>query len=199
MKGYKIIFAIDENVATKRLLATLEIPDDAQTNTKRNNIINAQYAKYRCNKALVVSIVCVETNVEESRGVSGFWDKTLEYRVGEMVQTDFDVDVNNVCGKGIHFFLNKQRALTYRTCYPIWTLRNSKKCIVLERKCQDGTHFIYGSDGHVNTEVTVVDGHIVKHLDFWFDRTHDKSFAYETLLEHDIIVSRQPVYWSNKQ
>ncbi len=49
--GYKIAIANGN-----RVLVTLKIPNDATTNISRTGIKDKNYASYRCNKAIVISI-----------------------------------------------------------------------------------------------------------------------------------------------
>ena len=109
MLGYKVAKSFG-----KRVVITLEIPEDAITNMKRTNIVHAETAKYRTMKAKVIKI-------EDSDGktyneaVSFNYDKnSLTYKLDEeLVCHDFDMNLEDVCSKGIHFFLSKQMAETY--------------------------------------------------------------------------------------
>ena len=129
MLGYKAA----KNGET-RVLVTLEIPEDALTNICRTNIVNRDTAKYRTNKAKVISI-------EDSDGkkytsaITGFYDnKSLTYNVGEEVVSDeYDKDIENVCSSGIHFCLNKHVAELYgldkieNGLYQQWYDNNGRK------------------------------------------------------------------------
>ncbi len=113
MIGYKIgqITLGDTQI---RVLITLEIPNDAQTNLNRTDIKDKKYAKYRCNKALVISIEDNKGNKHENAFSSIYNEKSIEYKVGEKVEEpNYDKDIDIVCGEGIHFFLNKEIALLY--------------------------------------------------------------------------------------
>jgi antitoxin component YwqK of YwqJK toxin-antitoxin module len=110
MLGYKVAKSFG-----KRVVITLEIPEDAITNVKRTNIVHAETAKYRTMKAKVIKI-------EDSDGktyneaVSFNYDKnSLTYTLDEeLVCHDFDMNLEDVCSKGIHFFLTKQMAETFQ-------------------------------------------------------------------------------------
>jgi antitoxin component YwqK of YwqJK toxin-antitoxin module len=97
-----------------RVLITLEIPRDALTNMNRTNVVNKQTAKYRTNKAKVLNIFDSNGN-KYTTAKSGFYDKgILEYRVGELIiEPNFDTNLEEVCSKGIHFFLDKKVAEEY--------------------------------------------------------------------------------------
>ena len=109
MLGYKIAKSFG-----KRVVITLEIPEDAITNVNRKNIVNAETAKYRTMKAKVIKI-------EDSDGktyneaVSFNYDKnSITYKLDEeLVCHDFDMNLENACGAGIHFVLSKSLAETY--------------------------------------------------------------------------------------
>ena len=89
MLGYKIAKSFG-----KRVVITLEIPEDAVTNLKRSNIVNAETAKYRTMKAKVIKI-------EDSDGktyneaVSFNYDKnSITYKLDEeLVCHDFDMNL----------------------------------------------------------------------------------------------------------
>ena len=64
--------------------------------------------KCRCSEALVLEI---EDGLKET---ASDYDKNFIYKVGEIVKVeDFNPDRWVECGKGIHFFMNKQNAINY--------------------------------------------------------------------------------------
>jgi len=176
MIGYKIVF--DINNKHKRLLATLQIPEDALTNIGRTGLVDTKYAKHRCNKALVVSLENTTTEQQSEKsytGVSAYWEKQLNYIVGEMVEiSDFNPDLQNECTKGIHFFLDKQRALEYRLFGVRWT--TLRKHLSLQLICEEQiptqiptpilTKVVdYYGDGSFKHELTLQGQTIVKLID----------------------------------
>ena len=107
MLGYKIA----QNKDFKRVLVTLEIPKDAKTNLNRRYIANKYTSKYRCNKAKVLKI---EDEIQEYQEANSIYDNTFIYIVGEdVVEKNYDEQNEVICGKGLHFFLDKQVALFY--------------------------------------------------------------------------------------
>ena len=113
MLGYKVA----KSLLDKKVIITLEIPEDAITNMKRKDIFNAETAQYRTNKALVIKI---EDNdgVTYDEAESLFVDKKkkLKYIVNkEVTSDDFDMNLEDVCAAGIHFFLSKDIAKNYPT------------------------------------------------------------------------------------
>ena len=109
MIGYKI--ASSEG---KRVLVTLEIPSDANTNLDRKRLKDKMCAKYRCDKAFVLCIEDEEGKKYKSASTSIFSFKKIKYVLEEEIfEKDYNKDVNVVCGEGIHFFLSKEVALLY--------------------------------------------------------------------------------------
>ena len=113
MLGYKIAQVRLNNKENKRVLITLEIPNDAKTNINRENIFDPIKAKYRSNKVKVIKIQD-ENNYEYKEAESMFCLKKIIYIKGrETYERDFHQDLEVVCGEGIHFFLDKEVALNY--------------------------------------------------------------------------------------
>lgn len=99
--------------ASKNAIITLELLPHSKTNEKRVDIVNSDYAKYRTNKALVVSIINPITNIKltEDRSI---YDNNFVYRVGEIViEKYYNEDINDVCIYGIHYFKTYEAALSW--------------------------------------------------------------------------------------
>ena len=74
---------------------------------------SATTMKCRTNKAKVLDIENIKTG-EKVNSVCSNFDNTFIYKVGEIVSVDnFDDDRWNECSAGIHFFVNKERAIDY--------------------------------------------------------------------------------------
>lgn len=97
-----------------RVLITLEIPDDAVTNMGRKDIVNKQTAKHRTNKAIVRQITdALGNKYEVAYSIN---NKKLTYKLGEVIEEpEFNMDMEEVCASGIHFFLEKECAELYYT------------------------------------------------------------------------------------
>jgi hypothetical protein len=95
-----------------RVLITLFIPVRAKTNIFRKNIINKLYAKYRTDLALVVSIVD-DNYTQYIKARSAFYNETIIYKIGSLIKSEFNPNINIVNGKGIHFFIDRNIALNY--------------------------------------------------------------------------------------
>ena len=90
-------------------IAVLEIPADAERVNGFNN-------KCRCSKAKVLRLEDIEGNVLTSYTAYSpvQTDNMIKYIPGEMVYPDsFDDNVFVECSHGIHFFMNKEKAINY--------------------------------------------------------------------------------------
>ena len=147
MIGYKI--ASSEG---KRVLVTLEIPSDANTNLDRKNVKDKLYAKYRCDKAFVLCIEDEEGKKYKSASTSIFSFKKIKYVVGEEIfEKDYNKDVNVVCGEGIHFFLSKEVALLYGL-----------------DKIENGEYKIWDDNGHLVFNCNYEEGKIEGECKRWY-------------------------------
>ena len=99
----------------KRVVVTLEIPEDALTNLGRSNIVCKETAKYRTNKAKVLKIEDEEGNEYLiAKSAHHHRGKRFYYVVGEeVVEPNFRTDLTTVCAQGIHFFLERRVAELY--------------------------------------------------------------------------------------
>ena len=88
-------------------LVQLLIPEDAKRSSATTN-------KCRCSKAKVLSITSLDGERAYESVVNKTYNPHVEYKVGEMVFPDsFDENRWDECSHGIHFFINKQDAITY--------------------------------------------------------------------------------------
>ena len=70
--------------------------------------------KCRCNKALVVDIQSIDGNGKAVDEITSDYDSSFVYKIGGIVSVDnFDDDRWNECTHGIHFFVNRQEAVSY--------------------------------------------------------------------------------------
>jgi hypothetical protein len=101
---------------------TLEKPSEDELrfvcNESRHSVVNKNFAKFRCNGLLVVSIFDLVSNMK----LYSIIHKTkvrstrilTEYKVGSIVKPHhFDHDLEKVCTHGIHYFLSYQAAKAY--------------------------------------------------------------------------------------
>ena len=138
MIGYKVA----KNAEGNCVVVTLEIPGDALTNMERSSVAFRETAKHRANKAKVVAI-------EDQLGTSyttatsfNYQHKSLTYTVGEMVEEpSYNPDPDQVCAKGIHFFLTRHVAELYDLT-----------------KVENGLYQKWHDNGQKWEEVTYLDG-----------------------------------------
>jgi len=119
--GYKIGFTNNRKVLIKLL-----IPYDAITNKNRHAIVDPKYAKYRCNKALVVYIIDMYEN-EYDNAISYYSKNKLLYEKNKIILSKFDHDITIENSEGIHYFIDKEIALNYKIpiLYQEWKEENN--------------------------------------------------------------------------
>lgn len=87
-------------------IVELEVCEDARRSS-------ATTRKCRCDKARVISITNLDGTPTELSEVASDYDPSFIYAIGKTVETEFDEDRFTECGKGIHFFINRQEAVDY--------------------------------------------------------------------------------------
>ena len=146
--------------ACRNSIVTLELLDDSVTNEKREGVVNDKYAKFRCNMAKVINMTNVKTCKTIEKDVS-IWDVYFEYRVGEIVKTNFDENLNEVCAKGIHYFKTKEAAISW------FYIENGKIC-------PDGKWTCWWSNGRKESEGTYKDGEEDGEWEKWWYNGHKR-------------------------
>ncbi len=103
--------------ACRNSIVTLKLLNDSVTNEKRDDVVNDKYAKFRCDKARVVNIKNVKTGKLMKKDAS-IYSSGFHYRMGKVVKTYFDEDINKVYCSSIHYFKTDKAALSwfYRQC-----------------------------------------------------------------------------------
>jgi antitoxin component YwqK of YwqJK toxin-antitoxin module len=161
MIGYKAA-----KVGQTRVLITLDIPEDAITNVARTSVVVKETAKYRTNKAKVLKIED-EDGKEYNEAVTGFYkEKSLTYRLNELVEvSNYDMNLEEVCSTGIHFFLTKRVAELYSSgaietgFYQSWHENGEKfeECTYVNGKLE-GSYQTWYANGQKDIECTYVNG-----------------------------------------
>lgn len=146
MIGYKVA-AADNN----RVIITLEIPADAKTNLYRSNIVDPQTAKYRTNKAIILKIEGNRGKEYLSASSIFSGDVKIRYNVGEVVETNFDRNIDKVCSTGIHFFLDKDVARNYGL-----------------EKIENGIIISYHDNGSIEKEESYLNGELYRKNLYWY-------------------------------
>ena len=94
-------------------LVILQIPADAKTNENRKYVKHKKTAKFRCNKAYVLSIMSLLDGVFHN-SVRSSYRRSFEYKVGEFVEeSNYDDDNDAVCTTGIHYYLTSLGAFIH--------------------------------------------------------------------------------------
>lgn len=165
MIGYKIA-KVQSNNKQKRVLVTLEIPQDAKTNLNRSDIVDATKAKYRCNKAKVIKIEDIECRKYLEVTTLFYSDKKLKYVVGkEVEEKSYNEDNEVVCGEEIHFCLDKEVALMYglevvkEGLFQDWWSNGQKlvKCTYRDGK-KEGLYQRWFENGQISEQHTYKNG-----------------------------------------
>jgi len=171
--GYKSAI-VKENSKDIRVIITLIIPFNARTTCERVNIINPLYAKYRTNFA---KILCIEDEFgnKYNEAYTAFYKKKILYKVNVLINCAFDNDINIVCGKGIHFFLNKNVAYNYgrKILEQKWDVPNLYQTFYDNGQIKERCDYIFDKDY----------GFIKKTVDLWFD--NGKKWRMESY-QHDL-------------
>jgi hypothetical protein len=86
-----------------------------RNNEGRNDIVDANFAKMRCEYARVIKIYDMITKEEfESATSACEGHNKITYERGKIVCSDkYDSNLNDVCGSGIHYFKTEEPAYMY--------------------------------------------------------------------------------------
>lgn len=104
IKGYKIL--------RDNLLCVLSI-DPLIANLDRQDVVDKNFAKFRCQRAKVTKIYDLSTHVSCPQG-SSIFDPNFIYTNGHYVNVyNYEKDADSICAPGIHFFLSKEAACNW--------------------------------------------------------------------------------------
>jgi len=180
-------------------IVTLSIPRSTPNNLERSGVDDRNYAKFRCKSAKVISIRNKYTD-EKAESVQSNWVSDFIYKVGEtLTESNFDEDLERVCGRGIHFYLSEDAALFHGQTKDIngiwksyndngskWTEtdeRNELDTIYrcwykngnLERKMGysngaiNGKYELFYKNGNKKEEGTCIDGCVDGNIKKWYE------------------------------
>lgn len=96
------------------VIVTLEKLPDTKSNESRSlkKGQNTNFEKYRANKMKVLKITDEKGNNYTS--AQSDFDQSFIYKVGEVVEvSNFEEDLEKICGPGIHYYRSYQSALTH--------------------------------------------------------------------------------------
>lgn len=174
MIGYKIAaYTGHKSPECIPVLVTLKIPKDAITNIHRKDIIDPIHAKYRCNRAIVLSIEDENGNSYKTAKSCIYQKKQLKYTLGKtIICREY---VKNPCvtqGEGIHFFLDKQTAVMYG-------IQDDP-----EVSGYTGEYITWHDNGQIEVQTTFYDGTVHGNYLEWYDNGQlriQTSFRYGKL------------------
>jgi len=166
MFGYKVAKSDDS-----RVIVTLQIPDDAQTNMGRSSVVVKETAKYRASKAKVLEIQDAEGKNYDSAISFNYPEKSLIYKVGAiLMESSYDPDPEIICGEGIHYFLSRTTAEQYGL-----------------NSVQNGICISYYDNGNKREEGTFKDGKKHGLFQRWFENGQkDGEATYVDGLRHGL-------------
>lgn len=152
----------------QNFIVELELLSDSITTLYRKNVVNIDCAKYRCDKAKVLSIVSKYDSSIQLYKIYSDYDPKFIYIKGKIARvTNFNPDINEVCAEGIHFFCTKEPAM-FRNLTII-----------------NGEYKSWHENGQLHKKVTYVDGE--KHGEYkeWYDngRLYEQSLYNLGMLE----------------
>jgi len=159
--------------ACKNSIVTLELLNSSVTNEKRD-VVDADHAKFRCDKAKVIDIVNVKTGERMKEDVS-IYSSGFHYRMGEIVKPDhFSVLLNIVCAEGIHYFKTKETAIS-------WYYRQNTDTI------PDGKYLEWYDNGNKKSEKTIKNKKVYGKFTEWWDNGNkycEGTFGGEWIYYH---------------
>jgi antitoxin component YwqK of YwqJK toxin-antitoxin module len=157
----------------KNVVITLFIGENSRSNLFRYYICNREYAKYRCDKAYVVKI---EDDYENEYDYAEFiCEKTNKltkyiknkYTIAEV----YDENNENVNGKGITFFLNKDLARNYKRKLgeQIWgNIQNLYQTYFNDGTLKERIYFIYSTNAFNINDI------YYQSIEEWYENTNKK-------------------------
>jgi len=141
--------------ACRNSIVILELLKDSVTNEKRDGIVDDKYAKFRCDKAKVINITYVKTG-ETMENDNSIFNNSFRYFSGEIVETCFNENMNEVCTDGIHYFKTEEAAVS-------WFYKQD------DRFPPDGKCEVWYENGQKDSEGTFKNGKLDGKLIGWYE------------------------------
>lgn len=164
---YKLCISNNDKDKKRKWMVVMQKLDKTITNEKRDNVHNEDYAKFRANFLKVIKIFNVNDPTKIRTSIENVYEAEdeksikLEYKIGSIVEADnFDVEINNVCSGGIHYFKTLIAAYYYRgvpDAYTgVWTGYHANGRVYEEgcyiRGIQMGKWIEYDENGNISEE-----------------------------------------------
>lgn len=111
-------------------------------NNEKRTVCDPNRAKYRCSKALVVSIRRIRDGVKflKGRSLSPELGYQVYYHVNTFVtpHNGYDRNIDDVCAGGIHYFKTREAAVDFEI-----DSSTMKNCGCVGRRCRNINYIIY--------------------------------------------------------
>lgn len=133
-------------------IIVLHLLDDSKTNLDRSNVIDNNFAMFRCNKAYVDYIYHKHTK-KRIDCISSDWKANFTYTVGSIVESNYDEDNEKVHTYGIHFYLTDKGAMQFN----------------LKMDNINGLYTKYHANGRLERKCNLVNGMIHGIYEQWYD------------------------------
>jgi antitoxin component YwqK of YwqJK toxin-antitoxin module len=184
MYGYKS--AMNENTP---VVITLFLGEISNSNVNRYYVFKSLYAKHRCDRAFVTKIEddngkeydCAECSSVTDGVTGGGSDDILKIYLNKyIISKEYDKNKENVNGKGITFFLNKDLARNYKRKIgtQLWNNINNMYITFYNNGCmKERIFFIYSP----------IDNTIIEHtIEQWYDIGNKKFEQVFNINEYKI-------------
>jgi antitoxin component YwqK of YwqJK toxin-antitoxin module len=156
--------------------------DTTLTNLNRE-VIDENYAKYRCNKAIVVKIYNKFDEKEEIDRIRSDHDDRFEYIKGKDVyEPKYNLIMDEVCTTGIHFYITKEAAFYYNLSsindgiFKKWFADGKplKKCSYKDDKLE-GLYETWYKNGNRQTKCSYKDDKLEGLYENWYEYGNRQS------------------------
>ena len=151
-----------------------------QCNETRSKVVDKDFAKFRCNGLIVVVIfdMVFKKTLDWITHRNRNTYVVVRYQVGHYIKPDsFDEDLEKVCGKGIHYFLTMEAAISYNLYWGY--------CIVGEREYDENGrridyHFPENSMSTIPTIPIIINMPVIPHVITSYKKSPHTSYGFHS-------------------